>query len=242
MTTGAHQKLDVVIVDDERPARDELRYLMQGYRDVNVVGEAATVEQARDVLDRARPDVVLLDIQLQDRSGFEVTQTLEPGVQVIFVTAYGHHAVRAFEVRALDYLLKPVEPDRLRAALDRVKGRASGTRSRHLKLEDVLLLKTARQYLFVRVEQIRYITAEGEYTEVDAEDGGGLSERTLSTWEAILPTDRFARVHRATIVNLHAVKTMTSGPGGSHELVLRNDGVTISVSRRYAARLRERLG
>ncbi len=233
----------VVLVDDERPARDDLKHIMRPWPDVEVVGEAATIEAATEVIERERPDIVLLDIQLHKRSGFELLGALEAEVSVVFVTAFFEHAVRAFEVSAVDYLLKPVEPGRLRRALDRVGERRPrlSRPSPRLSRDEVLLLKSGRRYHFVPVHQIRYVQAQGEYTEVHAVSATGLTARSMNEWEAMLPEDRFVRIHRATIVNLHFVTTMAPADGASYRLTLRNSTQTLSVSRRYAAKLRDRL-
>lgn len=231
----------VVVIDDERPARDDLKHIMMPWPDVEVVGEAATIEEAVKVVARARPDVLLLDIQLHKRTGFELLSALEADVKVVFVTAFSEYAVRAFEVSAIDYLLKPVDAERLRRALYRVDERRSLPAAPRLHHDEVLLLKSGRRYHFVPVHEIRFVRAEGEYTEVHAVSATGLTTRSMADWEDMLPEDRFVRIHRATIVNLHFVATMAPADGASYQLTLRNAPQTLSVSRRYAAKLRDRL-
>lgn len=239
MTPHAKAPRRVVVVDDERPARDELRYLMQGWDDVEVVGEAASVEDAKDVIAAAQPDLVLLDIQLRKRSGFELLSSGDVDYHVIFVTAYADYAVRAFEVSAVDYLLKPVEPERLREALNRVgELRPPLVSGGRLDPQQVVIVRTGRRYHFLPVSEIRYIEAHGEYCEVHGLGVSGYSNRPLADWGDALPPDRFVRIHRARIANLHFVSMMVPTEGTSFELVLRDSDERLPVSRRYAARLR----
>ena len=242
MSVSDRRSIRVVVVDDERPAREELRRMMQRWDDVEVVGDAATLDDAREAIEARRPQVVLLDIQLQKRSGFELLGSLDTDIAVVFVTAYAKHAVRAFEVSAVDYLLKPVEPDRLRSALDRVRSqRLPPLGNEPLRAEDVFLVKNARRYHFVRVDEVRYVESQGEYTEVHAVQATGLCNRSLADWEGVLPGDRFVRIHRSMIVNLHFVTTMAPSDGSGYELTLKDSGERLAVSRRYAAKIRSRL-
>ncbi|MEL7371837.1 MAG: LytTR family DNA-binding domain-containing protein [Myxococcota bacterium] len=235
-------RLRLVIVDDERPAREELRRMLLDWPDVDVVGEAATLEEAKEVIESTQPDVILLDIQLQHQSAFELIEQLEVSGSVIFVTAYAKYAVRAFEVSALDYLLKPVEPQRLREAIDRVQSESAASfDDASVSPDDVLIVKDSRRYHFIRVDQIRYIKADGEYSEVVAMGVSGLSGRSLAHWERALPPDRFIRIHRSTIANLHFVSMMTPTDGSSFILTLKDSHEALTVSRRYAAKIRLRL-
>ena len=242
MTMSSLQPLRVVVVDDERPAREELRRLMRGWSDLQIVGDAATLAEAKKVVAATRPDIVFLDIQLRKQSGFDLLEQLDVDVHVIFVTAYAHHAVRAFDVSAVDYLLKPVEPSRLRDAIDRVRHRTKyASAATLLRADDVLLVKNGRRYYVVRVDRVRYIEAQGEYSEVHACEASGLSNRPLAEWENVLPPDRFVRVHRSTIANLHFVSMMAPADGSSYELIMKDGGDRLVVSRRYAAKIRARL-
>ena len=216
--------------------------MMRSWPDVEVVAEAATVDEARDTVNTMQPDVLLLDIQLHKRTGFELLEALDVDPHVVFVTAYAHHAVRAFEVSAVDYLLKPVDTSRLREALDRARSRRARPGVTEVRSpDDVLLIKNGRRYHFVSVERVLYIEAHGEYSDVHAETASGLSNRRLSDWEAMLPRDRFMRIHRSTIANLHYIETMTPSEGTNYELRLRATDARLTVSRRYAAKIRAML-
>jgi len=206
-----------VIVDDERLARTQLRALLARHENIDVVGEADSVDSAAAAIDKLRPDVVFLDIQMPGRDGFELLDRIAGSV--IFVTAYDQFAVRAFEARALDYLLKPVSAARLAQALERLDSKA----------EFVFIDQRV-----VKLDTIQWIRAAGAYSEVFTADGRStLAGRGMKSWQLRLPRDRFVRVHRSAIVNLQHVERIAE----TREIVLRS-GVLIPISRRQDKRLK----
>lgn len=209
-----------LIIDDEPGARAELRWMLQDHPDYTVVGEAATLKEATKLLGSCEYDLVLLDIQLVGGTGFDVVPLVRPTARIIFVTAYDQHALRAFEVNALDYLLKPVRRERLSEALRRVatalprEDSAQENAARPaLRADDVIHVKTGRAAArFVRLADIVTLTSEDNYSMLLLGDGTSLLVReTLSSWETRLPTTHFLRVHRQVIVNLLRIE------GFSHE-------------------------
>ncbi len=239
-----------ILVDDERLARRELARLLQAHPAIAVVGQAASVDEAAALVSRLDPDVVFLDIQMPRRSGFELLDACDVRGQIVFVTAHDVHALRAFEVNALDYLLKPVHPDRLALTVARLTGEApapeppspgrrpQATTSR-LQLDDHLFLHHGRAARFVRVRSIVCLRGADDYAEVLLEDGKQLlSPRPLREWEARLPVQSFVRIHRAAIVNLDHIERIEPSGDETFRVYVRGAAEPLPMSRRHAARLR----
>jgi two-component system, LytTR family, response regulator len=236
-----------VIVDDERLARRELRTLLEEAHaeQVHIVGEAATVSDAARLVHATDADVVFLDIQLAGETGMDLLPLLGADVDVVFVTAYDAYTLRAFEVNALDYLLKPVAPERLAVTVNRLAAAQPPTPAREtVTYEDRLFLRLGQERAFVRVRDIMAIEAEG--------DGSALrlaphlarksSTKSLREWEQRLPDRQFVRIHRSAIVNLEYVERLEPWSHSSHYVYLRGVQEPLTMSRRFGARLRERLG
>ena len=233
-----------LLVDDERLARVELRRLLALHPQVQVVGEADSVESAVRQVEALQPELVFLDVQMPGASGFELLSRLpEARFQTVFVTAHDAHALRAFEVNALDYLLKPVHPERLARTLARLEGahvEPEGPRPK-LAEDDLLLLEEGGRSRFVKVGHIVCLCGAGDYAEVVTEDGKRtLSSRPLKDWEARLPERLFARIHRSALVNLSYVERVEKGPGA--QVHVRGLREPLPLSRSHAAQLRERFG
>jgi len=239
-------RLEALIVDDERLARKELRTLLAPHPEVSVVGEADSVAAALALLESERPDLVFLDIQLAGETGFDLLERVGPAdFKTVFVTAFDAYAIRAFEVNALDYLLKPVNPARLKKAIDKLllNEPAPPTSLRPLDLDDRLYLEFGGRSVFLKVGRVTHVTAAGDYTEVFTAEGQKyLVEKPLREWEARLPEKFFARIHRNCIVNLEYVERVESWFNRSHQLFLRGVASPLTVSRRHAARLKEKFG
>ena len=236
--------LRVLIVDDERLAREKIRGYLAGEPDVEIVGECASGGEAVAAIRARRPDVVFLDVQMPGRSGFDLLDDVADPFQVVFVTAYDAHALRAFEVNALDYLLKPVNPARLRQTVERLLGRAAESPSdRQLAGDDYLFLAADRRPRFVKVSAIACIRGADDYAEIIL-DGGetSLVHRPLKDWEARLPDKRFARIHRTVIVNLDFVERVERVREEQYQVIVRGLAEPLPMSRRHAARLKLELG
>lgn len=236
-----------VIVDDERLARRELRTLLEeGHSDqMQIVGEAGSVAEAARTVQATSADVVFLDIQLAGESGMDLLPRLGVDVEVVFVTAHDEYTLRAFEVNALDYLLKPVAPDRLALTVNRLGAKQPSVPSRgEITYEDRLYLRHGQERAFVRVRDIVAIEAEG--------DGSTLllapaltrksSGRSLREWEQRLPSQHFVRIHRSTVVNLEYVERLEPMSQASQRVYLRGVPEPMIMSRRFGARIRERFG
>lgn len=246
--------LRILIVDDERLARRALSNTVAAQSDVEIVGESGRVDEAAALVRETTPDVVLLDIQMRRETGFDLLDRIDTPVHVIFVTAYDEYAVRAFEVNALDYLLKPVDPERLTQALqrartsDRALPREPTDQSEGnpdaFRYDDLFFYEASRQPRFIRIRDIVYIEAAGNYTELHLTDDApsALTSKTLSTWAERLPADRFARIHRSTIVNVEHVTRIEPAANYTFEVFVDGQDAPLAMSRRRAKMLKDRLG
>jgi two-component system LytT family response regulator len=197
-----------LIIDDEVSARADLRLLLAAHPDVTIVGEAALIVQAQALLARDDYDLVFLDIQLLGGTGFELVPQVRAGARIIFVTAHDNFALRAFEVNALDYLLKPVRVARLAESFARLAAPVPAGAAPALRSDDVVYVKTGPGAArFVRVPEILLLVSQDNYSEVRLSTGEHfLVRQTLAAWEERLPATHFMRVHRRSIVNLSQIE------------------------------------
>jgi two-component system LytT family response regulator len=238
----------VLIVDDEAPARARLRQMLASHADVEIAGEAETGVQAMERVAELQPDAVLLDIQMPGSTGIDVAASLqEPRPHVIFCTAYDQHAVDAFELHAVDYLLKPISRARLSEALDRVRSLSAAAREhtldRAVRAQPAparFLVKSAAHYLVVGEARVLYFASEEGLTRLVSDGGQYWMDPTLNELEHRLPPSRFCRISRAALVNLTAIAEVHPLPGGSGEVLLKN-GQRLEVSRRRFRELLEAL-
>jgi DNA-binding LytR/AlgR family response regulator len=233
--------LRALVVDDEAPARSELRYLLAAHEDVEVVGEAATVADAVAAVGATRCDVVFCDIEMPGANGLDAARLLRGrgNPAIVFVTAYERYAVDAFAVEAFDYLLKPVAAERLARVLERVRETA---RAAAAPPERLAVVGRAGQTVFVEEDEIVLVRAEGDYSRVQTYDRRYLATAPLGELEERLSRDRFLRVHRSTIVNL--ARVAGAGRAGPDRLLLTMDDearTEVAVARRSTALVRARL-
>jgi two-component system LytT family response regulator len=234
-------KLTAIIVDDERLARSELRLLLADFAEISIVGEAKNLTEAVNLIQVSKPDVVFLDIQLSHENGFDLLEKVEKDFKLIFVTAFDEFAIRAFEINALDYLLKPVNPERLAKTLERlfeIEEKREVT-NRKLEYEDHLFIEIGERSRFLKISSIKCICADGDYTHVFTDDGKKhLITKLLKEWEDRLPEKHFVRIHRSTIVNLEFIEKVETWFSRSYQIYLRDIKEPLTVSRRYAAQLK----
>jgi two-component system, LytTR family, response regulator len=231
--------MKALIVDDEPLARRELRRLLASFSWVDIVGEASDVEEARERIEACLPDVVFLDVQMPGGTGFDLLSQLDRLPRIIFTTAYDHYAVKAFDVSALDYLLKPVEPDRLAAALTKLQATVPTLTSSQGAHIEQLFVRDGPRCWFVPLRDVAVFTAEGNYVRLHWGKLQPLLGRSLSALEEKLDPQRFFRANRRQIVNLDFVADIELGEGGRLHVQLR-DGPEIEISRRQARVFRMR--
>ncbi len=255
--------LRLLVADDEPMARQRVRRILEAETETVIVGEASDGSEAVQLIRQHDPDVVFLDIRMPRMNGFEVIERIGPGRMplVVFITAYDDHAVDAFEVNAVDYVLKPFDPNRLRAALGRARSRLSeendAERGRRVSallrdLEeraaggtpadrpDRIAVKSRGRISFVRVEDIDWVEAAGNYVRLHVGDDTRLIRQTLTAIEERLDPNRFVRIHRSHLVNLDRVVEMRHWSSGEYVVELR-DGTELKLSRTYRDRILERL-
>jgi two-component system LytT family response regulator len=239
--------IQVVLADDEVLARQKLRIFLRDEPDCEVVGECATAAETIELVRAARPDVVFLDIRLPDMDGFDVIDALSSHKElimprIVFTTAYDQYASRAFEVRAVDYLLKPFTPERLRSALGRIRSHANGGASNGVedgesgRYTTRIVFKSKGRVLFLPVSEIRWIAAEENYVRISTSDETHLLRETMAHLEERLDPRVFLRVHRSSIVNLQYVKEVRMDAEGEAAVMLVN-GQKVSMSRSYRSRI-----
>jgi len=234
-----------LLVDDERLARVQLRSQIEHFPELQIVAEADSAKSALDALRRFTPDLVFLDIQMPGATGFDFLERAAAGnFKVIFVTAFDEFAARAFEVNALDYLLKPVRRDRLAAALARITQLpAVQTAPRApLNFSDSLFVVDRGTARFLKVRAIKYIVAAGSYSEIHAADGSrSLLLQPLKNWEERLPAAQFVRAHRSHIINLEYVEKVRPLENDTFDVFIRGEALPLRISRRYAEALKKLL-
>jgi two-component system, LytTR family, response regulator len=250
-------KIRTLVVDDEPMARERIRSLLAQETDVEVVGECADGVQAVSAIQQLSPELVFLDVQMPAVDGFGVIQRVGPDrmPMVVFVTAYDEYALQAFEVHALDYLLKPFGRDRLQQCLEHARRqrdrRQAGELGKTLlalvqdfrpeqKKQDRLVIKSAGRVFFVRTEEIEWIEAAGNYVRLHMKDQAHLFRETMNQMEARLDPRHFFRIHRSRIVNTERIKELQPWFNGEYVVVLQN-GTQLRLSRSYREKLEERL-
>lgn len=243
------ESIRVMIVDDEAPARAILAEYLALHPQFTIVAECANGYEALKAAAEVRPDLVFLDIQMPKLDGFEVLDLLEPKPKVVFVTAYDEYAIRAFEVHAIDYLLKPYSPERFAAVVAHAEEMVRGEVRQPLRDASVAAMRKPLQRLAFRdgaaievvpVQRIDYIEAQDDYVHVVSRGQKHMKQQTLSELEQLLDPSRFVRVHRSYIVNLESLARVEPYAKDSRVAILK-DGARIPVSRTGYERLKELL-
>ncbi len=251
-------KIRTLIVDDEAMARERILGLLSQEQDVEVVGQCSDGQQAVSAIQQLSPELVFLDVQMPAVDGFGVIRQVgaERMPMVVFVTAYDEYALQAFEVHALDYLLKPFGRDRLQQCLDHARHQRDRRRAGDLgksllalvqdfrpeqKKQDRLVVKSGGRVFFVRTDEIDWIEAAGNYVRLHMKDQSHLFRETMNQMESRLDPQRFFRIHRSRIVNTERIKELQPWFNGEYVVLLQN-GAQLRLSRSYREKLEERLG
>ena len=256
--TTALKKIKTLIVDDEPLARERLVSLLGAEADIEVVAQARDGEEAVTAIQDHQPQLVFLDVQMPHMTGFDVIDAVGPDRMplVIFVTAYDQHALKAFQVRALDYILKPFDRERFGDALQRARrqierdetgdlGRRLLALVKDLRRDqpktDRLVVKSGGRLFFLRMDEIDWIEAAGNYVRLHVGTTSHLLRETMNAIEGRLDPEKFFRIHRSRIVNMERIQEMQPWLNGEYAVVLRN-GTRVPLSRGYREKLQERLG
>jgi two-component system, LytTR family, response regulator len=246
-----------VVADDEPRMREQLRLLLADETGVEVVAECSNALQTITAVKTHKPDLLLLAIEMQNTDGFQVRDCISRDEMpiVIFTSADDQHAIRAFEARALDYLLKPFDPQRLHSAIERARGELLKAQDRHFthrildllvkstsgpKTERRLVIKTTGRVVLVNMDEIDWVEAAGNYVELKTSSGVYLLREGIGRLSERLDPDQFVRIHRSIIVNVRKIKELQPCNRGEYMVVLR-DGKQLSCSRSYRANLQERI-
>ncbi len=233
-----------LLIDDEAPARRHLADLLKARTDVEIIGEATCVSEAAELCTALHPTLLFLDMQMPKGTGFELLPRLDIVPEIIFVTAYEQYAVRAFEVNAIDYLLKPVFEDRLALALSRLGRRWLEAEPTPAAVhdDDRVFLRTSKGLRVVLVRQITHIVADGNYTTVWLLDGDSLLiDRTMCVWEGMLQHTRFTRLDRSLMLNLAHLEELRVNSRDMAELTVRGRAEVVKIGRAARSRLQSAL-
>jgi len=227
------KKIKTVIIDDERSGRQELRLALQRYSDFELIGEAENAGDGKLLIETAAPDLIFLDIKMPEKSGFDLLESLDNVPFVIFITAFDQYAVQAFEVSALDYLLKPVRDERFAKAIEKVRRRLGTENSADRKI----FIKDGERCHLVRLDEIYRIESLENYTRLYFQGKKVLQRRSLRQWEKILDETVFFRVNRNEIINIRHIAEINQTAGGRLRLRLKT-GELLEVSNRQTARFK----
>ncbi|MEK7855627.1 MAG: response regulator [Acidobacteriota bacterium] len=248
-------KIKTLIVDDEPLARDRVKRFLRDEHDISVIGECGNGREAVAAIKEQKPDLVFLDIQMPEKNGFEVVKSLNEKTMpaVIFVTAYDQYALQAFDVHALDYLLKPFNRERLHKAVsharDQIETKRIGNLDERLasliadlkaekKYLERLVVKSVGRVFFLKVDEIDWIEAAGNYVKLHTGREAHMIRETMNGIEAKLDPDKFLRIHRSTVVHIDRIKELHPMFSGDYAVILRN-GTELALSRNYRERLLE---
>lgn len=240
-----NQKIRALVVDDERLARKDLSNMLQEIPNVECVGEAEDVPSAIIAINELKPDIVFLDIQMPGQTGFDLVDQVDFDGNIIFVTAYDEYALRAFEINALDYLMKPVSPERLKKSIERINDEPKQKDKvfTPLNYDDRLFTTIGNKVQFLKINSIVLITSDGDYTNVITnEDTKGLVTKTMKEWDGRLPEKQFCRVHRNSIINTEYIDEVEKWFNYSYRVKLKGIEEPVVISRRYAKRLKDLFG
>ena len=233
-----------IIIDDERLARKELKSLLKDYHEIEIVDECSSPEEALKSIEKHNPDLLFLDIQMPEKTGFDLLQELDKSPKVVFVTAFDEYAVKAFEVNALDYLMKPVDPERLKETMAKVLSEDVEDEESYdvpdrgiLSSNDQIFIKDGEKCWFIHLKDVRMFESEGNYVRIYFETFKPLVLKSLNGLEERLDQKLFFRANRKYIINLKWVSHIENWFNGGLQVVLK-DGEKVEISRRQAVKFK----
>jgi len=237
------KKIKVIIIDDERLAREEVKIALKNYEDFVVIGEAENADDAKVLIEKEMPDLIFLDIQMPEKSGFDLLESLDHVPAVLFITAYDQYAIQAFEVNALDYLMKPIREERFAKAIQKIrdtiqlKSSLNDTEAKDRKI----FIKDGEKRFFIQLDEIYLIESLDNYTRLFFQDKKALQRRSLRQWEEILDENIFFRINRTEIINIKYIQAINTTDSGRLEVKLKS-GELLEVSNRQSVRFKNRNG
>ena len=236
-------KYKAILVDDEKFAREDLKSVLADFDDIVVIGEAEKLVDAKKMCEELKPDIVFLDVRLKGEFGFELLSKIDQDIKVIFVTAYDEYAVRAFEVNALDYLVKPINPERLKLTLEKLESNENlGVSENPLQIDDSIFIMMNHKHQFLKIKNIVVITAASDYTEIITNDYKKyLTSKPMKEWDERLPERNFCRIHRSTIVNLSFINSVEEWFNQAYSVKVKGIEKPFTMSRNYAAKIKKLL-
>jgi two-component system LytT family response regulator len=233
--------MKAIIIDDERLARQELKNLLATHKEIEIIAECSDAIQAKEKINELKPDVIFCDIQMPGKTGLELVEEISGAVDVVFVTAYDEYAIKAFELNAFDYLLKPVQPQRLAETIKKLSIKEISNKSDNnspLTINDMVFIKDGEKCWFVKLSDIRLFESEGNYVRVYFETFRPLILRSLNSLESRLNEKEFFRASRKHIINLNFIASVESWFNGGLNVKLK-DGKEVEISRRQAVKLKD---
>ncbi|MDP1802505.1 MAG: LytTR family transcriptional regulator DNA-binding domain-containing protein [Bacteroidota bacterium] len=233
--------MKAIIIDDERLARQELKNLLLAHKEIEVIAECSDAIQAKEKINELKPDVIFCDIQMPGKTGLELVEEISGVVDVVFITAHDEHAIKAFELNAFDYLLKPIQPLRLAETIKKLSIKETSTKTDNnspLTKNDMVFIKDGEKCWFVKLSEIRLFESEGNYVRVYFETFRPLILRSLNSLESRLNEKEFFRASRKHIINLNYIASVESWFNGGLNVKLK-DGKEVEISRRQAVKLKD---
>jgi two-component system LytT family response regulator len=236
-------KIKVIIIDDERPSREELKRAIAGYPDLEVTGEAKNADEAKKLIEAQHPDLVFLDIQMPEGSGFDLLESLEEVPEVIFITAFDQYAVQAFEINALDYLMKPIRQERFTKAVEKARDRIKKQSEAGfpVKGDQQIFIKDGEKCHFVWLHDIYLIESLDNYSKLYFENKKACLKRSLNQWEELLDPGIFFRINRTQIINTKYIQQVHPQAKGKLQISLTT-GELLDVSTRQSVKFKNLKG
>lgn len=237
------KKIKVIIVDDERLSREELKRTLKAYEDFVLIGEAENADDAKDLIEKMMPDLIFLDIQMPEKSGFDLLESLDHVPAVLFITAYDQYAVQAFEVNALDYLMKPIREERFAKAIEKIRDtlRLKSSLNNIAVKGQRIFIKDGEKRFFIQLDEIYLIESLENYTRLFFQDKKALQRRSLRQWEEMLDENIFFRINRTEIINMNYIREVNTADSGRLEVKLKT-GELLEVSNRQSVKFKNSNG
>lgn len=235
--------MKAIIIDDERLARTELKKLLEAHKEIEVIAECGNAMEAKEKIDSLKPDVIFLDINMPGKSGLELVEEISAIPDVVFVTAYDEHAIKAFELNAFDYLLKPVQPQRLAETIKKLTIKDISSKSENtgpLDENELIFVKDGEKCWFVKLADVRLFESEGNYVRIYFDTFKPLILRSLNNLESRLNERQFFRASRKHIINLKWIASVETWFNGGLMVKLK-DGKEVEISRRQAVKIKDML-